>query len=64
MENYIFVDKDFKVVEESGFLDEEAAERRAEMLSRRHMKQIVCYKYVVSCNTVPVSSNSVRDIFS
>jgi hypothetical protein len=51
LDDYIFVDEDFKVIEKAGLHDDEVAEQRALSLSKQHMKTVICYKWIVTCDT-------------
>jgi len=49
LDDYVFVDEDFTVIARLGLHDDEVAEQHALGLSKQHMKTIVCYKWIVTC---------------
>lgn len=51
LDDYVFVDEDFNVVARLGLHDDEVAEQHALGLSKQHMKTIICYRRIVTCDT-------------
>ena len=56
LDEYVFVDEDFRVIEKSGLHDDEVAEQRALQLSSQHKKTVICYKHVCTCDTFDLSA--------
>ena len=56
LEDYIFVDDDFSVIEKAGLHDDEVAEQRALNLSTIHKKTVTCYKHIATCDTFDLSA--------
>jgi hypothetical protein len=56
LDEYVFVDEDFKVILEAGLHDGEVAEQRALKLSAIHKKTVICYKRVCICDTFDLSA--------
>jgi hypothetical protein len=48
LDDYVFVDEDFRVLEQVGLADDEIAEEWALRLSHSHHHAITCYRHVAT----------------